>query len=453
MRTKSTLTRRGLLRTGAALGAATLATPALMRRSYAQGAKPFEVWVWGGPDRFDGRLNSFAQAYPEEAGTFDVTVRSPGAHGAEVWQALRLALASGQTLPDVVMSNYIAVPEFAELGVLTDMSDRFAEFEDDLTPAGRSLSVYNDMFVGVPANHNIKTWFYNAAKFDAAGIDPTAVRTAADFMAAGQAYRSAHPDSYIMNLGDTPIHYNYFMMLSHWNDLTLANRDGSYNITSDPRFAEVFQLMHDWRQSGIAMPIDDWSPDWQPGFQEGRIGSSLIASWMLGFLPRFMPEQRGEWEIAAWPDFSHRGSEGGGPVFMFPNGAPNTDNAWEFMSKLHLSTEGGVIDWQTRGTIPGTTSALSQLQELASNVTRPADMTDEQWQLTPGYYYGDGFMDPIIAAMEDFQVFQYDPAAPAQLDIMRRRVNPYVSGNSTLEEALEGMQADMERQIGNPYAV
>jgi ABC-type glycerol-3-phosphate transport system substrate-binding protein len=453
MKTKSTLTRRGLLRTGAALGAAALATPALMRRSYAEGAKPFEVWIWGGADRFDGRLNSFAQAYPGEADSFDVTVRSPGAHGAEVWQALRLALASGQTLPDVVMTNYIAVPEFAELGILTDLGDRFAEYEGDLTPAGRGLSVYGDTFVSVPADLKVKTWFYNANKFDAAGIDPTAIRTAGEFMAAGEAYRAAHSDGYIMNIGDTPIHYLYFMMLSNWADLTVANRDGSYNITSDPRFGDVFQLMHDWRQSGIAMPVDDWSPDWQPAFQEGRLGSSLIASWMLSFMPRFAPEQRGEWRIAAWPEFNTRGSEGGGTVFMFPNGAPNTDNAWEFMSKLHLATAGAVTDWRNRGTIPGVASALGQLQALASNVTRPADMSDEQWQSTPGYYFGDGFMDPIIAAMENFQVFQYDPAAPAQLDIMRRRVDPFVSGRTSLDEALEGMQADMERQIGNPYSV
>ncbi|CAN0587393.1 unnamed protein product, partial [Ectocarpus sp. 12 AP-2014] len=126
---------------------------------------------------------------------------------------------------------------------------------------------------------------------------------------------------------------------------------------------------------------------------------------------------------------------------------------FEFISKLHLATEGAVTDWRNRGTIPGIGSAISQLQELASNVNRPAGLTDEQWQATPGYYYGDGFMDPIVAAMEDFQVFNYDPAAPAELDIMRRRVEPYVSGRTSLDEALEGMQADMERQIGNPYAI
>ncbi|WP_227287729.1 hypothetical protein [Boseongicola sp. H5] len=53
--------RRSFLRTTAA-ASAVLCAPGLMRRSYAQGSKPFTVWVWGGPDRFDGRMNTFYTA-------------------------------------------------------------------------------------------------------------------------------------------------------------------------------------------------------------------------------------------------------------------------------------------------------------------------------------------------------------------------------------------------------
>jgi hypothetical protein len=62
-------------------------------------------------------------------------------------------------------------------------------------------------------------------------------------------------------------------------------------------------------------------------------------------------------------------------------------------------------------------------------------------------------MDPIIESMETFQVFSYDPTAQAQLDIMRRRTEAFIANRSSLDEALEGMQADMERQLGNPYSI
>lgn len=444
--------RRSFLKTTAAAGAA-LCAPGLMRRSYAQGAKPFTVWVWGGPDRFDGRLNTFNTAYPGEVEQFDIDVRSPGAHDAEVYQQLRLAMASRSDVPDLVMMNYIAVPEFSETGILSPLGDFYGELADDLTSAGRSLTTYNDELMAIPANLNVKTWFYHKEMFDAAGIDPLQIRTADDYMAAGRRFREAHPDAYIMNIGDTPIHYWYFMMLSHWDDLTMANRDGTYNITSDPRFGEVLSWMHDWRHSGISMPIDDWSPDWQPGFQNGRIGGTLIGSWMLGFLARFAPEQGGQWGMAPWPDFNNAGSEAGGAVFVIPELAQNKENAFEFMSKLHLQAQGSVTDWSTRGTIPGIQSAVSQVQELSANPERPEGLTDEEWQVTPANFYGPGFMDPIIASMENFQVFNYDPMAQAQLDIMRRRTEAYIANRASLDEALDGMEADMERQLGNPYDV
>ncbi|WP_227287730.1 hypothetical protein [Boseongicola sp. H5] len=48
---------------------------------------------------------------------FDVDVRSPGAHDAEVYQQLRLAMASRSDVPDLVMMNCITVPEFTETGI------------------------------------------------------------------------------------------------------------------------------------------------------------------------------------------------------------------------------------------------------------------------------------------------------------------------------------------------
>ena len=55
----------------------------------------------------------------------------------EVAEQMRLALASNNSVADVVMLNYTQVPEFAEAGVLEDLSDVYAGYEDNLTHAAK----------------------------------------------------------------------------------------------------------------------------------------------------------------------------------------------------------------------------------------------------------------------------------------------------------------------------
>lgn len=446
------ITRRRLLATSAAAGAS-LASPFLSRAAFAQSSNAFTVWVWGGAERFDARKATYARAFPAMADAWNIKVESPGAHDAEVAQQLRLALASGSGIPDLMQMNYTAVPEFAEAGLLEDLSDFMAPYADDLSTAGKALSTYKGQTIAIPAEAKSKVWYYRKDLFEAAGIDVNAVATFDDYMAAGQAYRDTHPDGYLMNIGDTPIHYWYFMMLSHWDDVRVADEDGTYRITSDPHFGEVLEWMKQWTDSDIAMPIDDWAPDWQPAFANGTLGGSLLASWLTAFLPQFAPEQAGKWGLALWPEFNRTGSEAGGSVFVVPKGSVNGRAAAEWYSQLQLSTAGAVADWEDRGLPPVVDSAFPEIAERLASPIRPDDVTDAEWAITPVNYFGPEFMDTIQASLREFKLFNYDPAAQAELDIMRRQTEGYIAGSQSLDEALEGMQDDMERQIGNPYDV
>ncbi len=438
-------------RTALTAGAAALCLPAVWRPAQAQSAATIKIMTWGGADRFGPRIAAFERLHPKSAERIKVQVVSPGAHDAEVYQALRLGLASRTDVPDLVQMNYIGVPEFAEAGALADLSKLVEPYRADMTEAGRELSTYNGKVVGIPLQLKPKIWLYRTDLFEQAGIDPAGIKTFDEYVAAGRRFHEKHPKSFIMNIGSNPIHYWYFMLLSHWPDVRVADRSGKFQLASDKRFGEVLTWLKTFRTSGISLPVDDWSPDWQPAFADGSIGGSLLSSWMTQFLPKFAPAQSGRWAIAPWPEFNRWGSEAGGAVFVIPSAAKNKEAAFEFASKMLLDTSGSVDEWVRTGAPPAVKSAVAEVNERARSMQRRDGMTDAEWAALPVNYFGKDFMKPVVESLNTFRVFPYDPAAQAELDIMRRQTEGFLAGRTSLDQALAGMDADMKRQIGNPY--
>ena len=82
---------------------------------------------------------------------------------------------------------------------------------------------------------------------------------------------------------------------------------------------------------------------------------------------------------------------------------------------------------------------------------RPSGLTDAEWAASPVNYFGTEYLSKILAAMENFAVFPYDPHAEAELNIMRAQTEAMLAGKLSVEEALAAMESDMQNQIGNPY--
>ncbi len=417
----------------------------------AQGRQKITVWTWGGVERFKGRVEAFQRLYPAEAASVDIEIASPGKNDAEIYQAFRLALASGNQLPDLVQMNYIGLPEFAEAGALADLGALMKPFDADLVDGARKLSSYNGTTLAVPMQMKGKVWFYRCDLFEAAGIDPKAVTTFDDYMAAARRYRDKHPTSSMMNIGRTPIHWWYFMMLSHWPQTRVADRNGQFRVLSDPNFATVMDWLKTFRTSGLAFDTDDFEPAWQPAFAEGAIGGTLLSNWMTDFLPKFAPTQGGRWGLAPWPAFNRNGSEAGGSVMVIPATARNKEVAFNFASRIFLTPQGSIDEWLRTGNPTILRSARGEMLDRSAAMTRPAGITDAQWAITPVNFFGKDFLRPILESYEHFNVFPYDPTAQAELDIMRRETEAYIAGGKTREQALQAMQTSMTTRIGNPY--
>jgi len=412
-----------------------------------------QIMSWGGLERMKPDIEHFEKTWPDVAEWLTVEPVSPGKHDAEVYEALRLALAAGgEGLPDLVNMNYIGVPEFAAGGQLLNLAGLMEPYVDDLLPGAKVLASYEGNLVGIPTSIKTKIWYYRKDMFSDAGIDVAKIKSYEDYMEAGRKLHAKFPESYIMNIGPQPIHYWYFMILSHWEDVRIADRTGKYYLTENPHFKTMLTWLNDWYTSGIAFNTDDWSPDWQPGFQNSVIAGDLVSMWMDFFLPKYAPEQKGLWGKTVWPEFNRWGSEAGGSVRVIPNGAKHPEAAFLFAALTHLDLDGVVDQWKTKGSYPNTKSGRDKVAELAKGYERPEGLTDEEWAVQPINFFGSDYMEAHFEALDYLRVFPYDPMASAELDLLRKHTEAYLAGQEKLDEALAGAQSDMEAQLGNPYA-
>lgn len=82
--------------------------------------------------------------------------------------------AAGDALPDLVRADLGWVPRFADLGVLTPLSDVMEDFDELAAatyPGVLSTNLYEGKYYGLPLDTNTRVLISNQAALDAAGMD------------------------------------------------------------------------------------------------------------------------------------------------------------------------------------------------------------------------------------------------------------------------------------------
>src|SRR5690606_10729622 len=91
-------------------------------------------------------------------------------------QALLTSAAGGEG-PDLVRLEIIWSPEFAEQGILMNLSEQMPDFEEyaaAVFPGPLSTNAYNGSYYGLPLDTNTRVLIYNPALLAQAGIDAPA---------------------------------------------------------------------------------------------------------------------------------------------------------------------------------------------------------------------------------------------------------------------------------------
>jgi len=108
------------------------------------------MMIWGNADDYTPSNEALLKQFPEMDAKVDFSIELGGSGDADVAEKFRLMLASGEELPDLIRLNYTQFPEFADAGVLYDLSDAIAPYVDDIIPAAQQLMTWNGGTYAVP---------------------------------------------------------------------------------------------------------------------------------------------------------------------------------------------------------------------------------------------------------------------------------------------------------------
>ena len=409
----------------------------------AEPKTPIEVqtlvgMTWGSTEMNINIDAALFKTFPEMAKRFKVEWVLGGKSDGDVATKLRLALAANENACDFSQLNYTQVPEFAQADVLVDTTDAIAKYKEDILPGALNLTMYKGKSVAIPFDVKAKLWFYRKDMFDAAGIDPTKVKTLDDFIAAGKKLQAEYPKSFIWNFGASLPGYDYYQVLSG-TDCSLIDDKGDYVLDTEPnvrKLLEAFKKMHDAK---IVASIGSWNPDWEKAFADSTLPSELNATWMAlpVFLPTYAAGQEGKWAVTQWPSFIGEvgGSEAGGSVFVIPKFGKNPDMVKEYLSNLNLSKEGNLDKFKTAQFFPMNKNAAA---DPAVQVADP--------------FFGKTLAEETLKSIDSLKIFKYSPAAAQEMQIIVPYFDKAVNGEMSIDDALKAAQADLKNQIGNAYS-
>lgn len=388
------------------------------------------MMVWGNIDDYTPSNEALLKDFPEMAEKVEFEVVLGGSGDSDVAEKLRLMLASGEELPDLIRLNYTQFPEFADAGILYDMSVAIAPYEDDIIDAAKELMKWNGTYYAVPQEVKPKVWFYRTDIFEACGVKPSEIKTLDDFITTAEIIHEKYPSSYVENYGTPLNNYDLMMMLCATGG-TFCDEEGNYHCATDEGVRKAFENLKKMHDSSGFSDIVEWSADWQAGFANDTLVSQLIGGWMKDHLINWTPENSGKWGMATWPEEIATGSESGGGIWVIPKDAPHAELAADVIAKFAFDEQVRKDVYDLTGKIPPLISASSDEYYLSSE------------------YFGD--TSAYFKAMESFSIYPYNPSSSQEIPIVAQYLTEYLNGTMDLDSALKAADADLKNQVGNPY--
>ncbi|MGO1225292.1 MAG: ABC transporter substrate-binding protein [Brachybacterium sp.] len=356
--------RRDLLRSGAALTAGIGLTGALSAcGSSSSGAPidsgevPLSLWTHD-----DGYIKFFTEAIPlaEENSdfTYDVTITKSGA--SDLVTKLIAQAVAGTGTPDVAG---LEIGAFARMlrgdiasELLADLTPDVEPFKDDLIAARLTPFSKDGALYALDSDTPVTVLYHRTDEFARLGIDPE-FGTWENFADVGR--KLAETDE--LSLGAIAVNDPggtvqcfHIHLLQRGGDLFDA--DGNPTLQT-PEAEETLAFLVDGVQSGfLATVADMYGPSIQSGLKAGKILAVNMPSWYssYGIQPN-VPEQSGQWRVAAVPVFEgggHRTGVGGGTGFAALRDKPSSAAARNLVVSTYLDPAQQVKRYKDMGYLP-----------------------------------------------------------------------------------------------------
>jgi ABC-type glycerol-3-phosphate transport system substrate-binding protein len=353
----------------------TVATPAATEPAPAAAAPPGEsraapdrattlemYSTWGGP--YIQAWGSLAEIYERARSEIGIEVTFTPGH--EDNPVLMDAVAAG-TPPDVAMIADFSTPQWAELGVMTDLTpyvENAGLSEDDFWPAAWQLMHYQGKVWQLPFQVDPNfPFFWNKTLFAEAGLDPERGPSTIDEATAYAQQINRIENGAATRAGIIPWQaYGFGNSIYTWGWAFGGAffDEGKQEVTpEDELVVAALRWMADVAlefggPDHMAVTPDDFPVH---PFGAGAIGMAPLVSANLRDILRYDPDlQLGAGLLPSQPPGERDLGAGAwiaGWRLFIPQGAADLEAAWEFIHWITATPEGAEAEWNALGFLPG----------------------------------------------------------------------------------------------------
>lgn len=295
-------------------------------------------------------MDKMLEVYKEKTG---VTVETQLTTWSEYWTKLETSLTGGSAA-DVVWMNVLHVEEYADAGILKDLSEIGKNLDVDANFPEVLVNGYrvDDKLYAIPKDFDTNALFYNKDLFDKAGVPyPTDDWTMDDLKETAKKLKEAG-----LGEGNYPIAVNFNAGQTAYKATAFANGGWFYNDDftqlgwNDSKTLEGIQPWVDLVLEGYSPTLQqmaDSDPD--DMFAAGKLAMYMAGDYQIaGWLQK--EEIAGKFDVVRRPSFNGKRTDIiNGLGYAIPEGTKNADEALKLVEWLgskeamDLQGEGGVV--------------------------------------------------------------------------------------------------------------
>jgi len=403
------------------LAAAGLAACAAPADGQTPSADPIEFWGWA-PGYADA-VDLWNETHDQKV-VFETT--PSGSKGG--YTKVQAAAKAGNG-PCLAQVGNESIASFVLEGMLEDVADEAAAYEDQYPEAAWSVMKVADGVYGIPVDSAPLGLFYRADVYERLGLTPAT--TWEEFAAQSAQVRASDPSVYLSSF--SPADMGWWGGLTQQARSTWFDIDGdAWKVTVDsPETQQIAEYWQGLLDTDAVLNTEIESPEWWEKAQSGAIASHIAPVWWAGVLEGAAANSSGQWRVAPLPnidaDDPSNGTQGGSATAVV-SGCDNVEGALEFANWMSTDEDALQILIDQAAVFPAS----------LSGATHPALDTEVE------YFGGQQIFQVFVEANEVVDsTWAWGPMTTQTGESFDSAMQPAVDGTGTLSDGLVDAQANV----------